>query len=89
MWSDESTFLLVSKSTLHVRRSPSVDRFHPKYTQATVKHSDSVMVWACFTGFKGRGSLYLLQKSATMNGSRYIEVLQEKLLLVYHIHVAE
>jgi hypothetical protein len=89
MWSDESTFLLVSKSAQHVRRSPSVDRFHPKYTQVTVKHSNSVMVWACFTGFKGRGSLYFLPNNTTMNGTRYIEVLQEKLLPVYHIHEAE
>lgn len=37
------------------------------------------MVWGCFCGKGGRGSLYFFPPKATMNGERYMKVLQEKL----------
>jgi hypothetical protein len=34
--------------------------YKQKYVVVNVKHSDSVMVWGCFSGIGGRGSLYFL-----------------------------
>jgi hypothetical protein len=50
------------------------------------KHSASVMVWACFSGKKGRGVLYFLPKNCTMNGERYKQVLADHLILFMRIH---
>jgi hypothetical protein len=52
VWSDESNFSLVQKGRKHVRRPSSRNRFDAKYTQKTVRHPASVMVWACFSGGK-------------------------------------
>ena len=68
-----------------VRRPKGSDRMNPLYTVKTVKHPPSVMIWGCFS-FKGRGTLYFLPKNVTMNGSRYLEMLQEKLPLAIEIH---
>ncbi len=38
------------------------------------------MIWGCFSGKGGRGSLYFLPPKATMNGERYMGVLEEKLI---------
>jgi transposase len=71
-----------------VRRPSTASRFDTKYTQKTIKHPASVMVWACFSGARGRGSLYFLPKSKTMNSEVYLNVLEEKLLPVFEIHEA-
>jgi hypothetical protein len=36
----------------------------------TVKHSDSVMVWGCFSA-AGHGGLYFLPRNTTMNSEKY------------------
>jgi hypothetical protein len=38
------------------------------------------MVWGCFSGNEGRGSLYFLPPKTTMNGDRYMAMLKEKLI---------
>ena len=45
----------------------------------TIKHPPSVMVWACFSGVVGRGSIYFLPAGSTMNSEKYAIVLTEKL----------
>lgn len=86
MWSDESTFRCIRSTAARVRRPIGTSRYDPKYTQKTVKHPDGVMVWGCFSGQKGRGGLYFLPKNVTMNGVRYVDVLESHLKNAYYIH---
>lgn len=86
MFSDESTFRLVSGGSKFIRRTATVSRYDAKYTVKTVKHPDSVMVWGAFSGNKGRGGLYFLPKNVTMRAVHYISVLEEHLLNFWHIH---
>jgi hypothetical protein len=77
MWSDESKIEQFRSRKTLVRRPPNL-RYDPKYTKPTVKFSESVMVWGCFS-MNGRGALYILPKNVTMNGERYLQMLKEKL----------
>jgi transposase len=54
----------------------------------TKKHLNGIMVWACFTGKMGRGGLYFLPKGTTMNGERYINMLDNHLLPFMVLHRA-
>ena len=89
MFSDESTFRLINPRAQRVRRSLSMNRYLSKYTVKTVKHPPSVMVWACFSGKRGRGSIYFLPPNCTMNSDRYKQVLEEKLFPWMAIHEAK
>jgi transposase len=88
MFSDESTFRTLRAVQRKVRRPIGSYRYSSHYTVKTMKHPDSVMVWACFTGDVGRGGLYFLPKNVTMNGERYKEVLENHLLPFMEIHRA-
>ncbi len=57
MFSDESTFRLVNP---RAQRARQTNHYKQKYVVVNVKHSASVMVWGCFSGIGGRGSLYFL-----------------------------
>ena len=85
MFSDESRFVTFSNRRRSVRRPLGSDRNDPRFTQKTVKHPASVMVWGCFSA-KGRGGLRFLEKGVTMNSERYIETLEERLPTHMHIH---
>ena len=86
MSSDESNFQVFKMGSTTVRRPRSSDRFDPRYTVPTVKHPQSVMVWGCFSGVKGRGGLYFLPQNKKMNAELYQQVLEEHMLNFYHIH---
>lgn len=86
MFSDESTFKCIRSAGGRVRRPKSTSRYNPRYTVATVKHSDQVMVWGCFSGISGRGGLYFLPKNTTMNSDTYIRVLEDHLITTFAIH---
>jgi hypothetical protein len=68
MFSDERTFRTLRVVQRKVRRSFGSYRYSSRYTIKTMKHPDSVMVWACFTGDVGRGGLYFLPKNCTIEG---------------------
>ena len=72
-----------------VWRPRSSDRFDPRYTVPTVKHSQSVMVWGCFSGEKGRRGLYFFPQNKKMNAKLYLQVLEEHMLNFYHVHGSE
>ncbi len=57
MFSNESTFRMLRVVQRKVRRPLGSYRYSSRYTIKTMKHPDSVMVWACFTGDVGRGGL--------------------------------
>ena len=85
MFSDESKFLQFSSYTAFVRRPLGSSPTDPRYIQATVKYPPSVMVWGCFSS-KGCGGLYFLPKGVTMNGERYVSVLDDHLLTFMGLH---
>jgi hypothetical protein len=51
-----------------------------------VKHSDGIMICGSFSRNLGRGGLFFLPKNTTMNGNRYIKVLEDHLCDLYNIH---
>ena len=56
-----------------------------KHTAPTVKHPPSQMVWGAMSA-AGTGGHYFLTPGATMNGEKYVKVLQEKLQLHMIVH---
>ena len=56
MFSDESKFEIVNSRSVTVRRGSTTNRYADKYVVKTVKHSPSVMMWACFSGRTGCGA---------------------------------
>lgn len=64
-----------SSGGVRVRRKVGSDIFAEKYTVKTVKHSSSIMVWACFS-YTDKSSLYFLPHSTTVNAKRYLKVLE-------------
>lgn len=86
MFSDESMFRLINPRATKVRRVRTSNRYLSKYTVKTVKHPASVMLWGCFSGKKGRGSLFFLPKNQTMNSDVYMGVLQDKLFPWMEMH---
>ena len=78
MFSDESTIKQFSNYTSHVRRPPG-QRYNPKYTVSSVKHSPSVMIWGCISA-KQRGGLWFMPPNTTINSPVYLSILKEKLV---------
>jgi hypothetical protein len=48
MYSDEAKFAIINSRSVTMRHSKTIDRYADKYVVKTVKHSPSVMMWACF-----------------------------------------
>jgi transposase len=77
LWSDESSITQFGHTSPYVRR-PLGTRYVSKYTQATVKHPPSIMIWGCIS-VKGRGGLEILAKNVRMDSKLYIDILEKKL----------
>lgn len=84
LFSDESTFCQFGSFTQHVRR-PRFQRFNPRYTISTVKHSPKVNVWGSFSA-KGRSSLYFVPQGKTVNSALYLDILKTKLIQSMTLH---
>ena len=84
LFSDECSAQQFSVRVQHVWR-PSGERYHEKYTVSTVKHPPSQMVWGAMSA-SGTGGLYFLTPGTTMNGEKYVKVLQVKLQLHMTVH---
>ncbi|CAL4060436.1 unnamed protein product, partial [Meganyctiphanes norvegica] len=48
LWSDEAIFTVTSNGSGKVRRHLGSDTLDRKYTCATVKRPDKIMLWGCF-----------------------------------------
>jgi transposase len=77
LFTDESMFHQFNVLRQYVRR-PVNKRYDVRYTQPTVKHSPSIMVWGSFSG-AGKGNLHFLPKGVRMNAALYCEMLHSQL----------
>ena len=77
IFSDESIFSLQAVKH-HVRRR-SGQRLNPQCMVPTVKHSESVMVWGCFS-FHAPGRLHVIPKGTTVNAAVYKGILEKRLM---------
>ena len=84
LFSDESSVQQFSVQAQHVWR-PSEKQCHEKYAVPTVKHPPTQMVWWAILA-AGTGELYFLTPGTTMNGEKYVKVLEEKLQLHMTVH---
>ena len=75
LWSDESKFCIRNHGSRNVYR-PNGQRFNPKYTQKTVKHDKSIMVWGCFS-YNGIGKLYRIHR--IMDSAVYHMILRSQM----------
>jgi transposase len=75
LWSDESKFCIRNHASRRVYR-PVGMRYDSKYTQKTVKHDKSVMVWGCFC-YAGTGRLHRI--NGIMNAPKYRTILSTQL----------
>lgn len=66
MWSDEATFSVTGSHVGKVRLRRGSDPLHPKYTQSTLNHPNSVMVWAAY-GYYCVGKFVVRDKNLTVN----------------------
>jgi len=80
MWSDKSNFeVMRDQKTKRVRRPLGSNRFDKRYTRKVVKYPSKTMVWGCFS-MKGRGGLAFLPPKTTMNGVRYLTILEDHMV---------
>ena len=76
LFSDETMMCQFERNIRFVRR-PLNTRFSPKFTVPTMKHSQKVMVWGCFSA-SGRGSLYFVDRNKTVNSVEYTRWSEKK-----------
>ena len=77
LFSDESTFTVNNHAGNNfVRRKPE-EEYRPYCISPTIKHPQSIMVWGCMAA-NGIGRLKVV--SGMMNGTKYIDVLENKML---------
>ena len=77
LFSDESTFTLNNHAgNNYVRRRPE-EEYRPYCISPTIKHPQSIMVWG-FMAAIGIGTLKLVFEM--MNGTKYIDVLENQML---------
>ena len=86
-FSDESAIQQFGVRKVNVRR-PSGKRFDERYIKQTVKHPPSIMVWGGMSS-KGNTGLFFLPPKSTMNGQKYLELLQAKLKFHMQVHNCE
>ena len=66
-------------------RRPVGKRFDERYTVQTMKHPPSVMIWGGISA-KGTAGLFFLPSGTTMNGTKYLGMLKNKLEIHMNIH---
>jgi hypothetical protein len=89
MYSDKSTFRLANPRSVMVPCLSGISRYKQKYTVKTVKHSESVMVWGCFSATVGRNGLFFLPKNKMMNSKVNMGMQKDHLFPFMTIHGSE
>ena len=76
LFSDETIISLYGHNDdIYVRR-PKGQAFNPRYTKTSVKHSEKIAIWGCFSA-SGPGELHLVD--GNMNAIQYREILEQHL----------
>jgi hypothetical protein len=88
MFSDESTFAIINPRAQKVRRPSFSSRYKQKFTVVNVKRSVKVIVWACFSGLGGQGSIFFLMPKTTMDTNWCMAMPDDKLFPFMEIHSA-
>ena len=83
LWSDKAIFTVTSNGYGKVRRRPCSDKLDHKYTCATVKRPDKIMVWGCF-GYYSLDKLIVIPKNETVNQDTYLDLIY---LCIIHYHL--
>ena len=78
LYSDEATFTVTAGRQNKVYRRPGSDPYDPKFTCATVKFPQKLMVWGAFS-YHGLSDLIFLPVNETMNKEKYLELLSDNL----------
>ena len=68
-----------------LERRPVGARYEDRYTIQTMKHPPSIMVWGAMSA-RGTAGLYFLQPGTTMNGTKYLDLLKDKLEIHMNVH---
>jgi transposase len=80
IFSDESIFECGrTRAQRRVRRRHGEGRFEEKHIVTTDAKPTKLMIWACFTGSSGQGSLKILDEKETMKTDVYLEVIEDHL----------
>ena len=69
----------------HLARRPVGARCEDHYTIQTTKHPPSIMVWEAMAAQRTAGR-YFLQPGTTMNGTKYLNLLKDKLEIHMMVH---
>ena len=77
MFTDESCMQQVRNIGYNYVRRPKGSRLKPQYTQKTVKHPPTVMIWGAIT-YRGHAGLHFMEKNEKLNGQKYVQILNEK-----------
>ena len=78
LFSDEATFSVTVGRPTKVYRRPGSDPYDPKFTCATVKFPQKLMIWGAFS-YHGVSDLIFLPKNETMNKEKHLELLSDNL----------
>ena len=76
LWSDETIISQFGHNDKKFVRRPKRAAFDPRFTIGTVKHSQQIAVWGCFSS-AGPGALHLIE--GTMDRFQYREILKKHL----------
>ena len=76
-FSDETTISQFHSNRPFVRR-PKNRRFNPLYTIPTVRSTPTVMIWGAISA-SGPCGLHFVPEGETINGERYLKIIQEKI----------
>jgi len=87
LFSDETTIQQFASMKRTVRRPPGT-RYNERFTQQTMKHTPSVMIWGAIST-QGTAGLFFLDPGTTMNGKKYLELIKEKLESHMAVHNCE
>ena len=87
LFSDETTIQQFASRKRTVRRTPGT-RCNETFTQQTMKHTPSVMIWGAIST-QGTAGLFFLDPGTAMNGKKYLELMNEKLELHMAVHNCE
>ena len=77
LFSDESKVVQFSSNNATVRR-PENQRYSNRYTIKRVRNTIQVMIWGAIS-VEGPSNLYILPRNSTMNASKYLDLIKERL----------